>query len=254
MEITREKIIEILIAGLEKNAAVFALWLEGADALGTVDDYSDIDVWIDVQDGEEGRMVDEIERILSTISAIDFQYEESHPHPKIRQKFFHLCGTSVFLIIDVCIQSHSREFWFTSGFSEEKVKVLFDKNNVIQFRERDEQAFRNEMKERVAYLKKTFPFFQIWVQKEIKRNHFLEALGYYQTRILKSVVELAHIATDPTKREFYLKHISRDMPKDLLEELGDLFAVVSLEDLVEKIQKVNDLFAKLVARAEKEFS
>ena len=49
----RETILSLLEEGLRNNPAVHALWLEGADGLGTTDEYSDLDIWLDVADGRE---------------------------------------------------------------------------------------------------------------------------------------------------------------------------------------------------------
>lgn len=41
--------------------------------------------------------------------------EVDHPHPLIRNAFFRLQGVSEFLLVDLCVQSHSKEFVFTEG-------------------------------------------------------------------------------------------------------------------------------------------
>ena len=61
MEITREHIIERFSDRLINNHFVYALWLEGADATGTVEEYSDIDLWLDVDDGHEEKIFEEVE-------------------------------------------------------------------------------------------------------------------------------------------------------------------------------------------------
>ena len=155
MSTDRNQIINKLEDELKNNSFVFAFWLEGADALNTVDEYSDMDVWLDVQDGHEGMAIEQVQSILSKIAPLDFEHEIDHPHPKIRQKFFHLKDTSEFLIIDVCVQSHSREFWYTNKNADEKVKIIFEKGKVIEFRNLDKIEFQNLQKKRIDELKKT---------------------------------------------------------------------------------------------------
>jgi predicted nucleotidyltransferase len=252
MKINRDLIINKIGDELKNNSFVFAFWLEGADAHDTVDQYSDIDVWLDVQDGHEGMVIEQVRSILSQIAQLDFDHEADHPHPKIRQLFFHLAGTSEFLIIDVCIQSHSRECWYTKEHADEKVKIIFDKDKVIQFRDMDKTEFQNLQKKRVEELKKTFLFFQAWVMKGVNRGNFLEALSYYHSFILKPLVEILRVRHEPTKREFGLKHIERDVPKDVLETLESLYKVSSTEEIATKTQKANELFFDVLKTIEKE--
>lgn len=252
MKITRKQIIEALGNELKNNSAVLAFWLEGADALDTVDKYSDMDVWLDVQDGHKEMVIKQVQSILSQIAPLDFEHEVDHPHPKIRQYFFHLKDTSEFLIIDVCVQSHSREFWYTKESKDEEVKIIFDKKGVIEFRDLDKAEFQSHQKKRIAELEKTFIFFQVWVKKGVKRDNFLEALSYYHSFILDPLVELLRIKHEPTKREFGLKHVERDLPKNVLRELEDLYKVDLTPEISTKSQKANELFFKVLKEVEKE--
>jgi hypothetical protein len=86
---------------------VYAFWLEGSDALGTADDYSDIDIWIDVADAFESPSYEIVETALSELSPIDYMYIEPPGHPKLRQRVYHLAGTSEYLMIDFNWQLHS---------------------------------------------------------------------------------------------------------------------------------------------------
>jgi predicted nucleotidyltransferase len=246
MKIDRDQIINKINDELKDNPYVFAFWLEGADAHNTVDKFSDIDIWIDVKDGHEKKIIGQVRSILSKITQLDFDHEIEHPHPKIRQTFFHLKDTSEFLIIDTCIQSHSREFWYTKEHADEKVKILFDKSNVISFRDLDKIEFQNSQKTSIAELKKTFLFFQAWVMKGVNRDNFLEALSYYHSFILEPLVELLRIRYQPTKQKFGLKHIERDIPNDVLKILENLYKVNSTEEINTMAQKANKLFFEVL--------
>jgi hypothetical protein len=248
---TRDKIIKYLADKLKNNSFVFAFWLEGADAHNRVDEYSDIDMWIDVEDTHESEIFSEIEVILSELGKIDFAHEINHPHPKIRQKFFHLEGMSEFLIIDICLQSHSRVFWYTEGFQDEKAKIIFDKTNVVKYKAINQQEFDEKISTRIKELKKIFLFFQAWVKKYVNRENFLEALGSYHEKILQPLVEILRIKHQSTKNDFYLKDISKDIPKKLLSDLEDLYKITSIEDIKTKSQKAKELFFSTIKEIEK---
>ena len=247
----RKQIIALLKEEFEKDDSVYALWLEGADALNAVDKYSDLDVWIDVKDGFEEKVMEKIEKTLSKIALVDFSFEKQHPHPKIRQKFFHLKGSSEFFIIDVCLQSHSRKFWYSKENQGEKVKILFDNAKIIKFRKLNKKKFRKEMLERAKALEKTFLFFQCWVKKEVFRNRFLDALKYYHSLVLEPLVEILRIRFEPTKRDFHLKQVSKDLPKGIVKRVEKLYKVGDIKEILPKTEKANKLFFKTVKEIKK---
>lgn len=246
MEIKREDIINRLNDRFINDDTVYAFWLEGADAIGTIDSYSDLDIWFDIKDDFEDLFIKQLKNALSNISSIDFFYEKGHLHPKIRQLFFHLEETSDFLIIDLCIQSHSRKIEFTIENKDEEVKVIFDKANVIKYRHLNMSAFKIKLSNRIEELSKTYKFFSIWVIKEIKRGNYLEAFNYYHTYILNPLVELCRIKNQPTKKDYRLKHIKRDLPIDLVEELENLYKISSLKEIEQKTKEAILFFKKIM--------
>lgn len=244
--ITKDTIINLLNNRFSNVDYVYAFWIEGADADGRVDDYSDLDIWFDVEDRYVDRFVQQIKTNLIKLAPLDFVHEKKHGHPQIRQLFLHLEGTTDFLIIDLCVQSHSRKIEFIIENKDEEPKVIFDKRNVINYRNLDMAEFEHDLKERIEELNKTFLFFSIWVTKEINRNNYLEALNYYHQYILKPLVELCRIRYEPTKKDFYLKHIKHDLPERLVLLLEDLYNVNSIDKIKQKMVKAKELFHEMI--------
>ncbi|MBI2850127.1 MAG: hypothetical protein HYX80_03680 [Chloroflexi bacterium] len=251
MAIAREQIIRALEEAVRDNPSVFALWLEGADAYGAVDRYSDIDFWLDVRDGDENRILDEIEKSLSQLAELDFVYQPKHAHPLIKHRILHLIDTPETLLIDVCIQSHSRDYEFVKG-DYEQPKIIFNRGG-IKFREFDEAAFQKELEDRVYHLKMAFAQ-QSRVLAKIERGDFLEALMYYSKWTLEPLVELLRIKYCPQKRGFHFKHSSRDLPGEVVEQLEYLSRVQSVEDIAEKIKMASRLFDETLKEVEKELA
>jgi hypothetical protein len=251
MKIDRIKIIKAIDNGLKGNPAVFAFWLEGADSTNTVDRYSDIDVWLDVRDGEEQTIFDEVERVLAELARIDFIYEPEHSHPKIRQKAIHLEGTSEYLWIDVCIQSHSRDFEFIRGIEDEPL-VVFNKGG-IRSREADEAEINQLLTDRIHHIKNTFAQ-QTRVLSKIERGEFLEAWMYYYKWTLQPLVELLRIRYIPRKFEYHFKHVHRDLPEEVVSQLEYLVRIDSIEDIKQRIAKASEIFKANLKEVERDLA
>jgi predicted nucleotidyltransferase len=245
--IQRTQLLAYMQALLESHPHVYALWLEGADARNKVDEFSDIDLWLDVEDGHEENVLQMLEHHLQNFASLDMVYKKPAFHPHIKQWFFHFANTSEFLILDVCVQSHSREIAFGPGDS---VKVLFDKEQVIRF----ENIGRTNLVEQAKEIQAEVALYKIWVLKAIRRGHWLEATSYYHECILGPLSKVLRLEYTPHKAEYAFKHSDEDLPNDVVVRLGTLTkvtswkelgvnleqAVVWLDMIVEKIEPKNE--------------
>lgn len=242
--ITRNNIIRTLDKGLKDNPSVLAMWLEGADVHSRADEYSDIDIWFSVEDGKEEKTFNEIKKILEGIAPVDICYKVSNnPTLKVEQRFFHLKNTSEFMIIDISIRSASRKWWFTKGYEDEKAKIIFDKKNIIRYKSAGNNA--SEREKRIKELEGIFQIFSVWPKKEIKRKNFLEAFENYEKYVLQPLVELLRLKFCPTKSDFYLTKISKDIPKEYLKQIEQLYRVSFIKDIEKNQIKAQKLFNQI---------
>lgn len=248
MTINREQIIAAISDGLKDNPNVFALWLEGADSNENIDEYSDIDLVADVKDGEEENTLKRIGEILRNLDELDLEYEYPKPHPKLRYKIFHLKNTIEHLLVDVSIQSHSRNFVFLEGNKYESPKVLFDKAEVIKFHKIDDEKLRKEICESLTVLENVF-FQRSKVKKYILRNKYLEAFAYYNKNVLEPLVELLRICHTPIIRDYHLIHISDHLPKDIVSKVENLYHINTVDDIAKNLAEAEKLFADTMKEA-----
>ena len=240
----RNIIIDKLRESLEPLSFIYAFWLEGADATFYVDEYSDIDFYVDFEDAYEAQAIDAVEEALSEIAQIDYKHVMQHPHPKIRQRIYHLAGTSEYLMIDFCWQLHSRdknEYVFYENDIVEAAKVIFDKRGIIRqtpFNRADliqkhcaplaEAKYR-----RTQYLR---------AEKYVRREQYLEAYAYYQRYVFEPLVTLLRLIYTPAHVWHYLVHISQHIPDGERAKLEYFAQVGSLRDIAERIPQALEWF------------
>jgi predicted nucleotidyltransferase len=220
----RTQLLVYVQAFLGLHPHVYALWLEGADARGKVDEYSDIDLWLDVEDGQEETVLLKLEQHLRDFAPLDMVYKKPAFHPQIKQWFFHFANTSEFFILDVCVQSHSREAPFGPG---DPVKVLFNKAQVIRFQNVEQMNFIEQAKA----IQVEVSLYRVWVLKALKRKHWLEAISHYYDHILQSLVNVIRLRYTPDKFEYGFKHSDGDFPDDVVVRLEALTKPDSWERL-----------------------
>jgi hypothetical protein len=238
---TRQLLLDHVVTVLKVQPFVHALWLEGADAAGTADAYSDLDLWADVDAGYEAQAFACIRAALLTLGPLDVEHDASHPHPQLEQRFYRVAGTSPFWFVDVCLQRHGRETVFAPS---EPFELLFDRSGVVQTGEGViERAFVMQAVKALEGAR----WRRVLVSKEVERGRRLEALAYYHKEVLEPLTRLLRLRFSPAKHDYGLKHIYADLPGEVTAELEALYAVVTLADLPAAVEQADRLFRDTLA-------
>ena len=244
MNITRQEIISILRERLVSNPKILAMWLEGADATNTVDEYSDIDICCSVEAGTIVEVLNQVQEILERVGTIDL-VEKSQAEEDCQHTIFHLRGTSDYLLIDFDIFV-DRGSTFAEADEIEKPLILFDKASIIRYVDREECLRAQKNDERIQKLKNTIAQ-SSRINKYIKRGQFLEAYGYYHRWLLEPLVEILRMRYTPLHPDYYIVHISRHLPGDILVRLEELFKVNSVAEIEAKSKQALLFFNEIAA-------
>lgn len=234
--LNRNKIIEFLKKFSQNKSYVNAMWLEGADGVNRVDEYSDIDFWFDVNKEYQESFLYECIEELKKLGTIDSRVDEIRK--EIAQSNIHLSNTSEYLTLDICVQSHEIRGYDVTCYVRDDIAelpfIIFDKANIISFKEyqMDIEEIKNifeNNKNRILQNSR--------VKKYIKRNQYLEAYTKYIDNIANPLVTIARLLYIPRHYDYGLCHISNHLPKEVVEELETLYSVTSLKDIENNLEK-----------------
>ena len=240
----RNSIIATLRAHLEPNPNILALWLEGADATGAVDEYSDLDLCCSVVADSLAQAADQAEQALASLGRIDFK-QKLRDEKDAQHLVFHLAGTSAYLLVDFNLFV-DRGSEFVVGDAIEQPLVLFDKANVIRYVSQQERLTASARHQRLQALKDTVAQISR-LDKYFKRGEFLEAFGYYQKWLLEPLIEALRMQYTPLHPDYFIVHISRHLPSHVLRRLEALFQVNSVAEIESKHQEALKFFEETVA-------
>jgi hypothetical protein len=132
-------------------------------------------------------------------------------------------------------------------FTVKSLVVLFDKAGVVRYQPLDQNSLSAEVLERARHLERQLEVYPTFVRKEIERECFLEALGSYLRHVLEPLVEALRLKHSPTRRDFYLKHVSRDLPVEVVAELERLYRVQDLSDVKLRLPEALELLQEALA-------
>ena len=253
-QITRKKIIEFLRDFALPKDYVFAMWLEGADGLNKVDDYSDVDFWFDVKKGYQESFLRECIEEVEKLGKIDSRVENIRK--EIAQCNIHLANTSEYLMLDICVQSHEIRGLDVTCFLKddlaERPLILFDKNNIVTFKDISElnieelRKIYSDNKNRILQSSR--------VTKYIKRGQYGEAYLKYIENIADPLVTIARIIYTPRHLDYGLCHINNHLPNEIAQELEHFYKVASFKDIEINVSKAKELLRLFEEKIFSEYS
>jgi tetratricopeptide (TPR) repeat protein len=251
-KIKRETVIQTLVNALRPLSYVYAFYEGGAAAFGRVDEWSDIDLYLIVEDTKVDEAFLTVEEVLKSISFIKQKYEVTQlPWPGVAQAFYRLESTSEYLIIDLAILNLNSPEKFLQSEIHGNVVFYFSKLDKISIPSFDRDAFAEKISERLKRLQSRFDMFNNFVQKEINRGNFLEALDLYYTLVLTSLVEVLRIKHNPMHYDFRMRYVHYELPDEVVAELERLYFVKNAEELQAKYLEAAEWFRKAMLEVDR---
>ena len=230
--ITRKDIITALVAALKPLDYAYALWEAGAAAFKRLDEWSDIDLYVVVEDEHVEETFQSMKEILLPLSDFDLTFRLPEPswhgHAQV---FWHLKDTSPFLFLDIVVMKKSSKDKFLQFAIHGKPLVHFDKIGVVKDEPIDKEIFLEKIKARLESLKITFPLFQVLTLKELKRGNDVEAMSYYISYTYRPLLEVLRIKYCPYHYSFFTTYIYYELPPEVVTRLEKLYFIADAEML-----------------------
>jgi hypothetical protein len=239
--LTREEIVRALQRDLEPIEYIYAFWQSGSIAFDRVDQWSDIDLQLVVDDEKVKETFADVERSLTHFSSI----EQKYYNPEVPEAFYRLRNAGEYLIIDLAILKQSAPEKFLEPRIHGDLIFYFNKSNRVTFPEWDDVAWRKRLEARSKRLKERFRLFNNHIEKEIKRGNHLEAIDLYYNLTLATLLEELRIKHNPFHYDFKMRYVHYELPRDVLDRLEKLYFVGSPAELEEKYHEASKWFSEL---------
>jgi predicted nucleotidyltransferase len=246
--ITRESIIAILIKTLKPLDFVHAMWEMGAASFGRIDEWSDIDLIV---------VVDE-ERVEDAFKVMENAFEESlgfrlkyrlpeptwHGHSQV---FWLLKDASPFLMLDIVVMKRSTEDKFLQFRIHGEPVVPIDKSGIVRDDPVDPHFLLEQLKGRIERLKTNFDLFQTLTTKELNRGNYIEAMGFFLAYTVRPLIGILRLKHYPYHQDFYFRYIHYELPEDVIARLQRFYFVSDPADLRELRDEAEEWFRDEVA-------
>jgi hypothetical protein len=216
------------------------LWEGGSVAFGRVDRWSDLDLYILVDEAKVAHTFRVVERTLRTLSPISHTYVVEAGFEGVSQKFYRLRDADEFTVIDLAILTPRSPEMFLAPEIHGTNVFYFNKEGAAKVRPLEKASLARRRRERLRRLGLRFAIFNNYVIKELGRGHLLEALEDYRVITLATLVEALRMRFSPLHFDFRMHYVDRELPPEAVRRLRRLSYVRDPKDLERKYREATD--------------
>jgi CheY-like chemotaxis protein len=246
-EVTRDAVIKTLVDALKPLDYVHAFCESGAIAFNRVDEWSDIDLYLVVDDEKVNDAFVAVETALKSLSPIKQKFAVPQlPWPGVSQAFYRLERASEYLLIDLAVIKLSGPEKFLEPEIHGKAIFYFNKSKKVKVPILNKEELTKNLQQKLTRLKDRFAMFNIFVQKEINRGNYLEALVLYHSITLGSVVDVLRIKYSPFHHDFKTRYVQYELPKQIIGRLERLYFVKDGKNLLKKYREATKWFNEIM--------
>ena len=228
------KILDNLIEYLKSQEEVGCAWFEGSFARSEQDEFSDVDLWVDCENGLEKDLLNKIVSFLETQTGAKalLAHNFFQDHPEILQNYIIVKD----FILDLCIQSKSRtpKVFFAQN---EEVKVIFDKDNSIQFSKELRQVIYTE---NIDSIQKWVLAKSVVIENKAKRGDYFKVAGFYFA-FLEDVI-LYYLVKNQIAKSYSIYKDTAKLDNETQEYLQCLFRAGTVNEIKENLKVIRGEF------------
>ncbi len=242
----RETIVQALVTALEPLDFVDAFWEAGAAAFGRVDPWSDLDLYVVVDDARVDETFGAVESTLERLSPILIRYTPVHPPESgMAQAFYRLARTTEYQLIDLAVFKRSARDKYLEPELHGRAVFAFNKRD-LRPPPLDADGFLEALWARKERMRTRVELFHCFVQKELNRGNLLEAIDVYRGLVLDSLVEALRMKHCPVHYAFKMRYVHYELPPAVVQRLESLYFVRDARDLKAKYREATRWFQETV--------
>lgn len=243
----RESVIEALRDALSRSPFIHAFWEGGAAATGMLDEWSDLDLYLLVDDDKVDESFGLVEETMSRLSEITLKL----PIPQtgwegVSQAFYKLARMSEYQIIDLAVVTMSSDEKFLEPTVHGEARFMFNKVGDIRYPPYDAAAVREKMAAKRDKMAARMEMFGAFFDKEMSRGHLVEASDLYYRLTLPTLVTLLRMKYRPEHHDFGTRHVHEELPRPVVERLTRLCLFGDPGELAERQREAKGWIEELL--------
>jgi len=232
-----------------------AIWEGGSAATGYLDDLSDLDLGLVVDD----------DRIEETFALFEKMLEKNYtitkrfriPEPSWHghsQCYYFIEKCPAHFYVDLLIEKLSSGNRLIEPDRHGKSLIWLNKNKVLKPEPTPEDEMFQRNKSFFAMQAAAYPISETETEKQLLRGNEIDAMLEYQGFIQRRLAALLNLKYRPAKYDFGIRYGDREYPKAVAERVGRLLYAGGIEDLRPRFEEASAWARELMGELRKKYS
>jgi predicted nucleotidyltransferase len=245
-----KEVVDQLKEIFEKNASIFTVWEGGSAATGFLDDLSDLDLGMIVDDESVENVFDELELYLSKKFGIKSKFRMPEPNWHGHSQCFYILEKSPdYFYIDLLIEKENAGNRFLESNRHGNSIVWFDEKNLVDNTPELPDVYLPKCKRQFDLFYTYLPFAILDLRKQIKRGNFIDAISFYNS-LINRLVMMLNILHRPAKFDFGMRYLYRDLPENEVKLVESLFSNLNLDTIRQNLDVIQNKLEEIKPKLE----
>lgn len=242
----RDQLVEIVKAWAISNKYLLAAWEGGSAATGRLDQYSDLDLYLVVEQDVEVIFTSLEEFLAKKFGIIrKFRIPEPAWHG-LSQCFYVVNHVAPLVYMDVAVIKRDAPDKYMERDRHGDAIVWFDHAMIYNPTPSSKEEIVNRGKATYASAISSDFLNMLEVEKGIKRGHFLDVFPPFYGFVQRQLVVMLNLKYRPERADFGLRYGRLDYGKDDVKLVEDAVKVSTIKELETMYKRVKTRYVQLV--------
>lgn len=217
---------------------VHAIWEGGSAATGNLDDYSDLDLAMVVEDGSVESAFSIFEDYLQEVYGILHRMRLPEPAWHGHSQCFYFIGRCPPLFyIDFLVEKLSSDDRLLETDRHGHARVWLDRGGIVVPCTSDEKDLAERRDRFLEMIRASFPLVVTEIRKQMARGRTIDAVSQYQRFVTTRLAGLLNLVHRPAQFDFGIRYAERAYPPAVNRRLEELLYVRDFSDLQPALEK-----------------
>jgi hypothetical protein len=248
MMINRAKLVEIIKPWALSKPHICAAWEGGSAATNRMDQYSDLDLTLVVDDDKVEDTFTDFESFLTNQFQIIRKYRLPEPAwHGFSQCFYQIDQLTPYLYLDIAVMKKSQPEKLMEEDRHGIAHVWIDKDNIYHPSPSSKEVINQRVNKMIESIKQTDFIMMIEIEKGIERGLFLDVFPTYYSFIGRHMAILLNALHRPEKVDFGLRYAQLDYDNEDRELIEKALKVSNIHELKDSFDKIKARYNNLLS-------
>ncbi|HOP26075.1 MAG TPA: hypothetical protein PK907_10240 [Candidatus Sabulitectum sp.] len=233
---------------------VLGIWEGGSAATGRLDDLSDLDLGLVVEDERVEETFRLFEELLARHYPVKTSFRVPEPSWHGHSQCYYFCENYPPLFyVDLLVEKRSAEDRLMEPDRHGESVIWLNRGNILNPVPTPEDEMLTRTLGFFRAMVKTLPISLAETEKQILRGNPIDAMLEYQGLVQRRLAGLLNLKYRPSKYDFGIRYGGTEYPPEVAGRVSELMYAGNIQELPGKLREISEWISRLVEELEERY-